>query len=440
MTLHPSLREVLMGLDEMDQDIVEKMCDADWDRVTFDPEGRVLVDKRRTIFVLEPEVDPSLEIFYLNEDGSEQTILIDLTDDPTITTLPVQPDPPSETPLTDSLAEIQPLSTVIHPLCPCGCGQEVVNAPTGRKRKWASEACRRNANRKPRPASPTTPVVEPPVEQAVEKPVERPKVCARCDEPGHFVEDCSFATRQAAMKAKAPKRPAKTHEAPRVITCAKCHERGHSIFTCPQQEALKAVVVPPLSGEGVTDNDLTAHSQALLDLCKDGLPDRFQYSFLPDVLALYGVDHDLLDSCLRSPDRVEIRPESFEKDKRYCVLGFYKGDLEAILGMRSPAAPKVIAVYATSRLEHDTHRVGHTGGGGAKGKAPGLPKTSKQVATRLRSMGAEVEISITEDYTDVTYQGQNLGKVACNGDRKTCEQDFQRIQRKMAAIDRRVSA
>ena len=52
----------------------------------------------------------------------------------------------------------------------------------------------------------------------------------------------------------------------------------------------------------------------------------------------------------------------------------------------------------------------------------------------------EVEIDPRQSHVPVTYKGQDLGKIATDGDRQTSESDFQRIQRKMAAIDRRVSS
>ncbi len=77
------------------------------------------------------------------------------------------------------------------------------------------------------------------------------------------------------------------------------------------------------------------------------------------------------------------------KDKRYPVLGFYRGDVTVILGLRQPVTPKVIAAYATSLLQHDTHRVGHTGGGGGKRSASGLPCNPRQVVSQLGFGGAQ---------------------------------------------------
>lgn len=268
---------------------------------------------------------------------------------------------------------------------------------------------------KPEPTSPPQLVV---VESAP-TPVVAPRIwCARCQKDGHYVEDCPHKTIKAAREARRAEIEAITAQAPVV-----------------QQR----VTVPPLRRGEVTDSELTAHSASLLDLCSRGLPEHLEYSFKPDVLALYGIDFDLLDAVLRHPERVELRPESFNKDKRYTVLAFYRGDLEVILGMKHVARPAVIAAYASSRLEHDTHRVGHTGGGGSR-KTSGLPSSPKQMATRLRAIGCEVEIDERQKTAPVTYKGQELGRVTCQGLKETVQSDYQRIVRKVAAIDQRATA
>lgn len=544
MPLHPNLVAVVTGLDADEQDVVERLCRGDWDRVTIDPDtGRISIDGRLTVFAIEPEEDddkyflqpgsyvvapgwPSLEsvleegatfpngpftLPHVMHPDTKRCVHCDTPMQqmdrgktcPSAPKLPVEARDSTPDAQTGGLAPVTPASTgddrrrsvLTVSSAVKECGYVECSDPAEPGKKYCSVRCqRRQANhvRKltgDRAKAAATPVLEPvpeivpaedavPLAEWVEAPAPRRVWCVRCEKEGHFVEECptpmtrrkkpvadlpvqpalstpvdppvedasqasvrEAKTRLAAQKAN---RAAGGGEGPRVITCARCQEKGHSVFTCTKSiDRPKPVIVQPLSGESVTDDDLTAHSQRLLELCRGGLPDRFQYSFLPDVLALYGVDQQLLDGALRGPDRVEIRPESFEKDKRYCVLAFYRGDIEVILGMRQPATPKVIAVYAASRLEHDTHRVGHTGGGGSRSSGvSGLPKSARQVAHKLRALGGrelEVELSITEDFVPVTYKGQELGKIATNGDRKTSEQDFQRIQRKMAAIDRRAS-
>ena len=500
MTMNSSLARVMTGLDAPEQDVVEQLCYGRWSDVTFqtDRDGtvHVLVRGRRTVFEID-QSDPEHEQWYV--DGPD--IAIDLTRDlqPVITKVTLYSDEAGTKPvgtwrphiLADGVgpciecgdrqavrgAKCEKLSHGVQPpeewavattrACKCGCSDPVINKPHGRQKEYASTKCRKRSNDRERRAARATdvatPVVSEPVlepePEVVGQPAPRLVHCVRCDKDGHYVEDCPHPL----SRAKAPSapvapstpvdvpvdspRPVRRKQDPaegrRVVTCARCYEQGHSIFTCTQaSRPAVEIVIAPIEGT-VTDDDLTAHNFALLALCRQGLPDRFQYSFKEDVLAMYGVDMNLLDSALRSPERVEIRPESMDEDKRYGVLAFYRGDIEVILGMRAPATPRVIAVYVASRLENDTHRVGHSGGGAGGAKATGTPKTPRQLVTRLRAMGGrelQVELSITEDFVPVTYKGQDLGKIASNGDRKTCEVDFQRVQRKMAAIDRRVTA
>jgi hypothetical protein len=494
-----------------DPDAVERACKGNWDRVevqgSFD--GTFLVVKRKD--GSPKHVEPLLP--------AEEPVVIDLTAPrPEITKVTVYSDEAATKPVGTFQPHI--LADGVGPClecgdrggnairgraCParssgrvaeaeafvqpkCGCDECDQRAEPGKKycsvrcqRRQANIVRKRKGDRSPearaaREAA-ATPVLEQPAAELPPEPVAppapRPVHCVRCDQDGHFVEDCpqpmtrrkapvadlpvkvvassstpvdepvEDASQRSVREAKERLAAAKKRdkgEGPEVITCARCHERGHSIFTCQKPiEGPKVHRIPALAAT-VSDEVLTAHSQTLLGLCKDGLPDGLGYTVKEDVLALYGIDLDLLDGAVRHPERVEIRPESHNKDKRYCILAFYRGDLEIIMGMRNPATPAVIAAYASSRLEHDTHRVGHTGGGGAKTGPSGLPKTSKQVATRLRAMGAEVEVDMRQKTTMVVYKEQELGQIATDGDRKTAENDYQRIQRKMAAIDRRVTA
>ncbi len=143
--------------------------------------------------------------------------------------------------------------------------------------------------------------------------------------------------------------------------------------------------------------NLDATAIKLRDLRKNGVPAAIRYTYKDEVLAVFGLDIALMEGALRNPDRVEIRPESFNRDKRYPVLGFYRGDITVILGLRQPVTPKVIAAYATSLLQHDTHRVGHTGSGGSKRSVSGLPFDLRQVAIDLRAPGAQVESKPTTE-------------------------------------------
>jgi transcriptional regulator with XRE-family HTH domain len=195
---------------------------------------------------------------------------------------------------------------------------------------------------------------------------------------------------------------------------------------------------PPQSTNGVSDADLDATAYQLLVKCMNGLPEEFGYDYKDDVLATAGFQQEDVDAALRNPQRVEIRPESWDREKRYPILGFHRGDVSVILGLLTPAKPRVIAAYWTSLLSTDTHRVNHIGGGGSK-KSAGLPSNPGQVMARLRAAGCEIPEPVGEKPVDVTYKGQGLGKImtARTTTKITAQADYQRTLRKMQAIDRR---
>jgi hypothetical protein len=195
---------------------------------------------------------------------------------------------------------------------------------------------------------------------------------------------------------------------------------------------------PPLTAGGVSDADLDATAYQLLVKCMNGLPEEFGYDYKDDVLATGGFRQEDVDAALRHPHRVEIRPESWDKEKRYPILGFHRGDVSVILGMLTPAKPRVIAAYWSSLLTADTHRVNKVGGGGSK-KADGLPTRASAAIDRLRTRGCEIPDSPDEKPVAVTYKGQALGKIATSRTttKPLVQSDYQRIVRKMAAIDRR---
>lgn len=175
---------------------------------------------------------------------------------------------------------------------------------------------------------------------------------------------------------------------------------------------------------------------------RQGIPEAIQFTYHPDVLALYGMDFDRCDDAVRHPERVEIRSETFDKEKRYPILGFYRGDVLVIIGFRDPPNPKIIAAYNIGLLLHDTHRVNHVGGGGAK-KTAGLPTTPKAAIKYLRILNcqvADLELGSTAKAVEVTYQKESLGKITV-GDRVSkaqVETDYQRCLRRKHAIDRRL--
>lgn len=198
---------------------------------------------------------------------------------------------------------------------------------------------------------------------------------------------------------------------------------------------------PPMALAGVSDEDLDSTAYQLLVKCMDGLPEQYGYDYKEDVLATAGFVREDVDAALRQPHRVEIRPESWDKEKRYPVLGFHRGDVSVILGMRTPEKPRVIAAYWGSMLQADTHHVNRSGGGGSK-KSTGLPTNPGQVMARLREKGCEIPEPVDEKPVEVTYKGQSLGKImtARTTTKVTAQTDYQRTLRKMQAIDRREAA
>lgn len=189
--------------------------------------------------------------------------------------------------------------------------------------------------------------------------------------------------------------------------------------------------------------DPAATAQEIFETCRRGLPRAIRISFHPEVLALQGLNIAQVEAAVREPQFVEPRPETVEN--KYPILGFRRGDIFVILGMRTPVTPMVIAAYWDALLEHDTYRrpeaAGGTGGGG-KRKAPGLPKTVKASIMAMRSHGAYVPADWeTADKVTVTYRGTELGKISCrNPERQLIQSDYQRCVRKMHAIDRREEA
>ena len=186
--------------------------------------------------------------------------------------------------------------------------------------------------------------------------------------------------------------------------------------------------------------EVEASVHDLWDMCKRGLPPAISFGYLPEVLEMYGVDFDMVESIIRSPQRVEIRPEY--KTKRYPVLAFHRGDVMVVLGMRIPTKPWIIAIYVSPLLEHDTHRVGGTGGGGSR-RSQGLPATLRASIRTLTMLGAEIPEdweTATDRAMPVMYKGADLGKIQVGHvEKRQVQSDYQRVLRKMHAIDRRQS-
>lgn len=184
--------------------------------------------------------------------------------------------------------------------------------------------------------------------------------------------------------------------------------------------------------------EVEASAHQLQRACARGLPAAIPFGYHPKVLAMYGLDFPMMESVIRAPHRVEIRPES--KQKGYPILAFHRGDVAVILGMQFPTKPAVIAVYVSPLLENDTYRPGGTGGGGARKKA-GLP-TSLQASVRtLRMVGIEIPEnwdSTADKAVEASYKGKSLGKITVGVvSKQQVQSDYQRALRRKQAIDQR---
>lgn len=161
------------------------------------------------------------------------------------------------------------------------------------------------------------------------------------------------------------------------------------------------------------------------------------FVYLPEVLDLAGLDQDQVESAVRHPERVTIRPESTTKG--YPVLGFHRGDMQAILGFRDQMKPAVIAAYWQPIGLADGYHVDRHGGGGAK-KSSGLPTTVRASVKALRQRGFEIpeEWERATQPVEVCYQGQTLGKMKVHlANKQQVQGDYQRLLRQAHAIDRR---
>lgn len=191
----------------------------------------------------------------------------------------------------------------------------------------------------------------------------------------------------------------------------------------------------------IDDDALGGFALRLSAFCREhGLP--ITVKIRDDVLALEGFDEAAVRAALLHPDRVDVRPETWEKDKRYPVLSFRRGDVVVILGLRQPDAPAVIAAYWTSLLsgwDPTAHR-DRTGGGGSKAIGSN-PSNVKALVKRLTMMGAyiEPEWSMSDVPVNVTYYGNDLGKIPVSPrtSKADVESAWSRCQRRIHAIDQR---
>lgn len=178
---------------------------------------------------------------------------------------------------------------------------------------------------------------------------------------------------------------------------------------------------------------------AIVEACRDGLPEVVPLLIHPNVRALFGFDMDLSVDCVRHPMGVEL--DTTFKQRSFPVVRFRRGDLYVVVSFRDRQRPAMLGVYVDAALEHDTHRVNAVGGGGSR-KRPGKPGTPTQLATRLRELGVTVGEPNAQGRAQLTYAGQDLGIVQVDGiaRRDTVISDWDRAQRRVEAINRRREA
>lgn len=342
---------------------------------------------------------------------------------------------PAATPSSTTLDDDQPYVTCLNP----ECRKPLVQKPIGRRKMYCDGRCKSRSNvlrSQAARAATSQPSTDVPVEEPAELEPPAPDLgpkCARCGEHGHGVLACPQPLVKKDKTSKLRDQGVVARVTPGGVTI---HELSHAEREERRRQMEESpVVVPPKVEGGATDEELSASASKFAELWRDGMPERIGFEYLPDVLALYGVDEGMVNATLTQPDRVEVRPESFSKEKRYPVLGFFRGDVNVILGLRNPSIPCVIAVYVTSKLENDTHRVEYTGGGGSKA-TKGLPKNPRQMLNRLRGMGCQATHAPGENAVEVVYDGQSLGKVNVGptANAQTVQSDYQRCVRRIEAM------
>ncbi len=243
---------------------------------------------------------------------------------------------------------------------------------------------------------------------------------------------------EARPAAPAPSpAPAAAKAAPAKAATSVMRTRGQSLLAAydiaplEQQRAEAVPVEWAATEEGLT-------IWATYVRAKDGIPQKVPVLFRDDVSALYGVDLELLEDIVRRPERCEIDASSTQRG--YATLKYWRGDVMSVVGFRDPYRPMIIAAYVNNIALAQYMSKNPTGGGGGARKAQGLPTRPQKVVERLRDLGAVIDWTPNDnvDTVEVTYQQQSVGKINVGPvyTKTTCEQDFQRTQRRMAAIDR----
>lgn len=184
------------------------------------------------------------------------------------------------------------------------------------------------------------------------------------------------------------------------------------------------------------DERLMRGAHALAMRCANGIPSGVRVKLHRKVLETYGLDFDDANAVMRHPMRVTIAPET--KEKKYPVLRFTRGDVQTVVGFQRLDQPAVIAIYVGNWVADNESNNGGSGGGGSR-KESGPPKTPSDVIKRLVRLGAYVTVDRDGETAVVKYHDQELGKISVKAatPRATCDSDWNRMQRKIGAINAR---
>jgi hypothetical protein len=299
-------------------------------------------------------------------------------------------------------------------------------------------------------ASSSGPVPAPPPARQPAASSSEPATGADVDEPAPRPRKTmleALAEKQAALGGRAPVRPGLSHDSQAALERLRAHAAKLKdgppappslpvpvqVQSAPADPGRRARDVVRRDGDG-SDFDprvLIEQAQSATGLCDflaGGLPEGAAYLYFPDVADMYGMDFDLVDSVIRNPQEVSVRPETVTKG--YPVLKFARGDIQAIMGFKDPQLPMCIAVYFTHRLDHEDR---HTRSGGEQMRPP---STGSALLRHLKGMGAEIKKNDARETARVTYKNQSLGQVSTRDhDRDAVRRDFERMARKIRGVD-----
>lgn len=234
----------------------------------------------------------------------------------------------------------------------------------------------------------------------------------------------------AAPKPVAPKASERKTTTKKSAAPAAFKEPSHPI---PEQRSESLYRTLPGSGAERDPEKLAGNAYHLSQACISGIPEEFPVEYHADVLALVGVDLAIAETTVRRPERVVIAEQTGEKG--YPVLRFHRGSVVVAVGFRD-AQPMILAVYLAEQIDRTRAASGTSGSGGSRRKE-GVPRTVAQLVKRLKELG--VTFDQDEEHPVVLFEGNDLGKITLTRVRSKddIESDWQRIQRKVDAIQRR---